>query len=89
MINFILIISNDLERFLEIQYRIKQNKAQKNAKTNKRVVPTDQDAKDDGDLDGIHVDINKNFTMLTSFGSFPVLYLIERYVFETVFHSLT
>jgi len=26
--------------------------------------------------------------MLTSFGSFPVLYLIERYVFESVFHAL-
>ena len=41
------------------------------------------------DLDGIYVDINKNFTMLTSFGSFPVLYLIERYTFEKVFSCLT
>jgi hypothetical protein len=37
------------------------------------------------DLDEIEVDINKNFTMLTSFGSFEVLYLIERYIFEVVF----
>jgi hypothetical protein len=37
------------------------------------------------DLDGIRVDINKNFTMLTSFGSFPILYLIERYIFEQVY----
>ena len=40
------------------------------------------------DLDGIHVDINKNFTMLTSFGSFPILYLIERYIFEMVYQAL-
>jgi hypothetical protein len=41
------------------------------------------------DLDEIEVDINKNFTMLTSFGSFEVLYLIERYIFEVVFQALT
>ena len=40
------------------------------------------------DLDGIRVDINKNFTMLTSFGSFPILYLIERYIFEVVYQAL-
>jgi hypothetical protein len=34
------------------------------------------------------VDINKNFTMLTSFGSFPVLYLIEKYVFEVMYVAL-
>lgn len=27
--------------------------------------------------------------MLTSFGSFPVLYLIERYIFENVYLALT
>ena len=27
--------------------------------------------------------------MLTSFGSFPVLYLIERYIFENVYMALT
>jgi hypothetical protein len=41
------------------------------------------------DLDGIYVDINKNFTMLTSFGSFPILYLIERYIFENVYLALS
>jgi len=87
MINFIVIISNDLQRFIEIQQRIKQTKASNN-KTNKRVVaPVEEQPVDD--LDGIYVDINKNFTMLTSFGSFPVLYLIERYTFEKVFTCLT
>jgi len=41
------------------------------------------------DLDAIDVDINKNFTMQTSFGSFEVLYLIERYIYEVVFPALT
>ena len=27
--------------------------------------------------------------MLTSFGSFPILYLIERYIFENVYLALT
>lgn len=27
--------------------------------------------------------------MLTSFGSFPILYLIERYVFESLYSALT
>ena len=47
----------------------------------------DEEYKDE-DLDGINVDINKNFTMLTSFGSFPILYLIEKYVFEVMYKAL-
>lgn len=46
-------------------------------------------SEEEKDLDEIEVDINKNFTMLTSFGSFEVLYLIERYIFEVVFQALT
>jgi len=88
MINFIVIISNDLERFVEIQARIRQSKGAKNTKAGKRAV-ADQVQGNDGALDNINVDINKNFSMLTSFGSFPILYLIERYVFETVFSALT
>jgi hypothetical protein len=48
-----------------------------------------EENKGEEDLDGIKVDINKNFTMLTSFGSFPILYLIERYVFESLYSALT
>ena len=88
MINFIVIVSGDLERFLEIQQRQKSKNSNKNTKFNKRPAG-DQQEKNDGDLDGIYVDINKNFTMLTSFGSFPVFSILERYVYETVFSALT
>lgn len=77
------IIAEDLARFVEIQLRMKSSK-NSNAKTNKKGNAPPEEAEDD-DLDGIHVDINKNFTMLTSFGSFPVLYLIEKYIYENVF----
>lgn len=55
------------------------------SKTKANAPPEEQE---EDDLDGIHVDINKNFTMLTSFGSFPVLYLIEKYIYENVFVAL-
>lgn len=86
MINFIIIIVNDLERYVEIRQRQKQGSNGGNQKQGKRQIDLNNS---DQDLDGIHVDINKNFTMLTSFGSFHVLYLIERYIFETVFTALT
>jgi hypothetical protein len=88
MTNIILIISTDLERYIEIQNRQKQSQANtQGGKSNKRAVAKEEEYKEE-DLDGIYVDINKNFTMLTSFGSFPILYLIEKYVFEVMYKAL-
>ena len=83
MFDFIQEISKDFKNFIEIQTRMKQVAGQKQAKV-KKMAPDEEK-----DLDEIEVDINKNFTMLTSFGSFEVLYLIERYMFEVVFLALT
>ena len=41
------------------------------------------------DLDGIHVDINKNFNMLTAFGSIPIVILIEKYIFEICYPAIS
>jgi hypothetical protein len=40
------------------------------------------------DLDGIEVDINKNFNMLTSFGSKPIVNCMEFYIFDVVFPAI-
>jgi hypothetical protein len=40
---------------------------------------------DDLDLESIEVDINKNFNMATAFGSFPIVQIMEKYIFEVVF----
>jgi hypothetical protein len=90
MISFLEIISEDLERFIEIQQRLKQKSQGGGGKTNnKRVIADKMGDGENEDLDGINVDINKNFTMLTSFGSFPILYLIEKYIYENVYLALT
>ena len=44
---------------------------------------------DDGDLEGIVVDINKNFNLLGAFGSIPIVVVMEQYIYETVFPALT
>ena len=88
MFFFLEIISEDLERFIEIQQRLKQKSQGGGGKSNKRAI-ADKVEGENEDLDGINVDINKNFTMLTSFGSFPVLYLIEKYIYENVYLALT
>ena len=41
------------------------------------------------DLDGIYVDINKNFNMLTAFGSIPIVVLIEKYIFEICYPAIS
>ena len=41
------------------------------------------------DLDGIYVDINKNFNMLTAFGSIPIVNLMEKYIFEMCFPAIS
>ena len=87
MTNIIVIIAGDLEKFIEIQNRNKSSKGSAGGKNIKR--STNEEKAGEEDLDGIKVDINKNFTMLTSFGSFPILYLIERYVFESLYSALT
>jgi len=86
MFAFMEIVATDLERFVEIQTRVKQSKVSGGNKVNKRQAL--ENNQEEEDLDGIHVDINKNFTMKTSFGSFPILYLIERYIFEMVYQAL-
>lgn len=86
MFKFLEIVSDDLSRFVEIQMRMKSSKGSNNKVNKKGNAPAEEQEEDD--LDGIHVDINKNFTMLTSFGSFPVLYLIEKYIYENVFVAL-
>ena len=89
MTSIIEMIAQDLDRFVEIQNRQKQNKAGGGNKSNKRQVANNDEQANDIDLDDIKVDINKNFLMLTSFGSFPILYLTEKYVYEVVYPSLT
>ena len=37
----------------------------------------------------IRVDINKNFNMVTAFGSFPISEHMDEYVFKAAFPSLT
>ena len=66
---------------------MKQSKLSQTNKTNKKVPGADIQQEQE-DLDNIKVNINKNFTMLTSFGSFSILYLIERYIFEIVYQAL-
>lgn len=43
---------------------------------------------DADDLEKVDVDINKNFNLMTAFGSFPIVILMEYYVFEIVFPAL-
>lgn len=44
---------------------------------------------EENDLDGIFVDINKNFNILTAFGSFPIVLLFEKYIFDVVYPAIT
>jgi len=74
------IIAEDLERFIRIEQRVAK------AKDGKPKIGVEDIEVDD--LEKIDVDINKNFNMLTAFGSFPVVILMEYYVFETVFPGL-
>ena len=67
---------------------MKQSKGQNPGKSAKRQIGG-EDGEFEEDLDEIQVDINKNFTMLTSFGSFSILYLIERYIFDTLYQALS
>ena len=66
---------------------MKQSKLSQTNKGSKRA-PAAENQQEQQDLDMINVDINKNFTMLTSFGSFSILYLIERYTYEIVYRAL-
>jgi len=67
MQKLIQIIYLDLEKFLDIQQRVKSKG------TSTAVKRVQQDLVDDDDLENIVVDINKNFNMLTAFGSFPIV----------------
>ena len=77
MFKIISMIDADLQKFLEVQLRVKAVKG--NTTGGKRPALPETDEKD---LDGIHVDINKNFNMLTAFGSFSIVELMENYIFE-------
>jgi len=59
--------------------------SQKHTQTIKRAV----DQVDDGDLEGINVDINKNFNLLGAFGSVPIVVVMEQYIYEIVFVALS
>lgn len=89
MFDFLQLITIDLEKFVEIQLRMKQSKGQNPGKGAKRQIGGGEEGEFEEDLDEIQVDINKNFTMLTSFGSFSILYLIERYIFDTLYQALS
>lgn len=39
-------------------------------------------------INGVQVDVNKNFTFTTAFGKFKVSELMTKYVFEEVFPSM-
>jgi len=39
-------------------------------------------------INGVQVDVNKNFTFTTAFGKFKVSELMTKYVFEDVFPSM-
>jgi len=81
----IQIIYIDIEKFLEIQQRVKTQKGGTMTTTVKKANVTDID---DNDLENVFVDINKNFNMLTAFGSFPIVQLMEKYIFDHVFPAL-
>lgn len=90
MHEFLHIVEQDLNRFIEIQTRTKQSQGEKKGGMKKRQPTAFNDNNEEPfqDLDVMVVDINKNFSMLTSFGSFTILYLIERYIFEYVYPAL-
>jgi hypothetical protein len=69
---------------MEVQLRVKAS-GKGPTQAGKRA---NQDTGDDKNLDGIHVDINKNFNMLTAFGSFQIVELMEYYVFEMCFPAI-
>jgi hypothetical protein len=73
----------DLKNFLEVEMRVRA--ASKGAAPVKRSVALDED---NSNMTDIQVDINNNFNMLTAFGSFPIVELMEHYVFEVCFPAL-
>ena len=73
-----------MEKFLQIEQRVKSQKA--GTAPPKRVIAMDDG--DEEDLDGIEVDFNKNFNMLTAFGSQPIVLLMEKYIFDIVFPAI-
>jgi hypothetical protein len=74
------IIYEDLEKFIRIEQRVQK------AKDGKPKIGVEQIEADD--LEKVDVDINKNFNLLTAFGSFPIVVLMEHYVFDIVFPAL-
>ena len=39
-------------------------------------------------MESVVVDINRNFTMLTAFGSMEIVVIMEDYIFNTVYKAL-
>lgn len=74
------IIYEDLEKFIRIEQRVQKAKDGK-PKIGTEVIDAD-------DLEKIDVDINKNFNLMTAFGSFPIVILMEQYIFEVVFPAM-
>jgi len=74
------IIYEDLEKFIRIEQRVSKAKDGKPKIGNEAI--------DVDDLENIPVDINKNFNLMTAFGSLPIAILMEYYIFEVVFPGL-
>ena len=75
------IICSDIEKFLEVQQRANKG----NTAAAKRNIIENNETED---LENIHVDINKNFNMLTAFGSFPLTTIMEKYIFDVCFPAI-
>jgi len=84
MFKVVQMINDDLEKFFEIEMRVRA--AGKGTTPVKRNNAVEND--DDQDPNEIKVDINNNFNMLTAFGSFPIVELMEHYVFDVCYPAI-
>ena len=84
MFKVVQMINDDLEKFFEIEMRVRA--AGKGTTPIKRNNAVEND--DDQDPNEIKVDINNNFNMLTAFGSFPIVELMEHYVFDVCYPAI-
>ena len=82
MFKVVQLINDDLERFFEIEMKV--------LAAGKATTPIIRNypIENDQNVYNIKVDINKNFNMLTAFGSFPMVELMEHYVFDVCYPAL-
>jgi len=84
MFKVVQMINDDLEKFFEIEMRVRA--AGKGTTPVKRNNAVEND--DDQDPNEIKVDIKNNLNMITAFGSFPLVELMEHYVFDVCYPAL-